>query len=147
ARPDAVAVEFGGERMTYGRLERRANRLARLLLAQGAGRGVRAGERNGSDPLVAMWLPRCFDAYTALLGILKTGAAYVPIDPDYPPDRTAYILENCGARALVTTAELAARVPDFGGAVIRMNADREQIRALSCARLSRQAVRVGPRDL
>jgi len=56
-----------------------------------------------------MLVPRSADAYATLLGILKAGAAYVPLDPEYPADRVEYILENCAATALVTIAELAGR--------------------------------------
>src|ERR1041384_7824713 len=70
ARPDAVAVVFGREETTYAELDQRANQLARHLSARGIHRGS----------LVAMLLPRSTDAYVALLGILKAGAAYVPLD-------------------------------------------------------------------
>src|SRR6266511_5468348 len=108
-----------------------------LLRARGVHSGV----------LVAMLLPRSIDAYVALLGILKAGAAYVPLDPEYPVDRIAFILENSGARALVTTAELSERHADFDGVVIRVDADRTALEASSSARLSRNTVGVGPRDL
>lgn len=83
--------------MTYGELERRANQLARLLRS----RGVRRGD------CVGLWLPRSLDAHVALLGILKSGAAYVPLDPEYPAERVSFILSDCQAKALVTTSELA----------------------------------------
>src|SRR5439155_128226 len=86
-RPDAVAVMFDQEETTYADLEARANRLARHLRSRGVQRGS----------LVAMLLPRSADAYAALLGILKAGAAYVPLDPEYPADRVEYILDNCAA--------------------------------------------------
>src|SRR6266480_1543696 len=127
ARPDAVAVMFDREETTYADLERRANRLSRHLRARGVQRGS----------LVALLLPRSADAYAALLGILKAGAAYVPLDPEYPADRVSYILEDSGAGALVTTADLARRHAAFGGAVVRVDADRAAIDAESPARLQR----------
>src|SRR3989475_8193429 len=137
ARPDAVAVMFDREETTYADLEARANRLARHLRSRGVQRGS----------LVAMLLPRSADGYAALLGILKAGAAYVPLDPEYPADRVAYILENCAAGALVTTADLAGRQAALGGVVIRVDAGRESIDAECSTRLPRNAVGVGPRDL
>src|SRR6266700_3074384 len=107
ARPEAVAIVFGGEETTYANLESRANRLARHLRRRGVGPGS----------MVAMLLPRSVDAYASLLGILKAGAAYVPIDPEYPAERVAYILDNSGAVALVTTAALAESQAAFGGLV------------------------------
>src|SRR5436309_9321115 len=137
ARPEAVAVVFGREEVTYGALESRANRLARNLHGRGVGEGS----------IVAMLLPRSVDAYAAILGILKTGAAYVPIDPEYPADRVAYILEDSGAGVLVTTADLAARHAAFGGAVVRVDADSDAIAAESPSRLGPAEVWVGPRNL
>lgn len=98
-----VAVEFGRERITYGGLDRRANRIARCLRGRGVGRGSR----------VALFLPRSPDLYAALLGILKAGAAYVPLDPDYPADRVAYILADSRAQALLTVSDLAKALPAF----------------------------------
>src|SRR2546426_3714485 len=137
ARPEAVAVVFGGEETTYANLESRANRLARHLRRRGVGHGS----------VVAMLLPRSPDAYAALLGILKAGASYVPIDPDYPVDRVAYILEDSGATVLVTTADLAGRHGAFGGAVVRFDADCDAIAAESAARLPSGEEGVGPFDL
>ncbi len=136
-RPEAVAVVFGREQTTYAELESRANRLARHLRGRGVGR----------RSVVAMMLPRAIEAYSTLLGILKTGAAYVPIDPEYPADRVAYILEDSDAEALVTTADLASRHRAFGGAVVRVDADRDAIAAESPARLRSEEAGVGGRDL
>ena len=75
--PEAVALVFEESKLSYAELNVRANRLAHLLISQGI----------GPEQLVAVALPRSFDMVTSLLGILKTGAAYLPLDPDYP--RTA----------------------------------------------------------
>ncbi len=95
--PDAIAVEFGERTITYGELDRRANQLARYLRARGVTRGT----------AVAMLLLRSIEAYTAILAILKAGAAYVPVDPAYPAERVAWMLGDSGACALVTQTELA----------------------------------------
>jgi non-ribosomal peptide synthetase-like protein len=137
ARPENVAVVFGREETTYASLESRANRLARHLRSRGVGRGS----------VVAMLLRRSVNAYAAILGILKSGAAYVPIDPEYPADRVAYILGDSGAEALVTTADLARRHAEFGGAVVSVDADRDAIAAQMPTRLAREESRVSSRDL
>src|SRR5207302_9480718 len=109
ARPEALAVVFGSQEVTYGELDSRANRLARHLRQRGVKRGS----------IVAMLLPRSVGAYATLLGILKTGAAYLPLDPAYPADRVGYALADSGTHALVTTAALAANHGTFGGGVVR----------------------------
>ncbi|MFI8214592.1 non-ribosomal peptide synthase/polyketide synthase [Streptomyces sp. NPDC085932] len=82
--PDAVAVVSDGQSLTYRELNGRANRLARHLIGQ----GVRA------EQFVAVVLPKSLDAVVTLLAVLKTGAAYLPVDPEYPEDRIAYILSD-----------------------------------------------------
>ncbi|HEV2847140.1 MAG TPA: amino acid adenylation domain-containing protein, partial [Thermoanaerobaculia bacterium] len=89
--PDAVAAVAGEESLTYGELEARANRVARRLRDLGVGPEVR----------VALSLPRSPAGVVALLGILKAGGVYVPLDPSYPPERRAWMLEDSGARVLV----------------------------------------------
>ncbi|HET7042061.1 MAG TPA: amino acid adenylation domain-containing protein, partial [Gemmatimonadales bacterium] len=96
--PGAIALSFEGERLTYAELDARANRIARLLQA----RGVRPGDR------VALRLERSAGMVAALLGVLKAGAAYVPVDPAYPADRAAFTLEDSGAALLLQEEDLAA---------------------------------------
>ncbi|HEX5598577.1 MAG TPA: AMP-binding protein, partial [Micromonosporaceae bacterium] len=90
--PSAVALECGGRRLTYGELDERANRLAHLLRGRGVGEGAR----------VAVLLPRSVEMYVVLLAVGKAGAAFVPIDPEAPSDRVAYIAEDAGVDLLVT---------------------------------------------
>ncbi|HTZ16271.1 MAG TPA: AMP-binding protein, partial [Mycobacterium sp.] len=97
--PDAVAVVSAGVSMTYRALDEAANRLANVL----SGRGVGPGQR------VAMLLPRSADAIVAMLAVVKTGAAYVPIDPAVPAARMQFVLADAAPIAAVTTAGLAER--------------------------------------
>ncbi|MEV4224416.1 amino acid adenylation domain-containing protein [Nonomuraea sp. NPDC049725] len=95
-RPQAVAVTFEGGSLTYRELEERAAALARRLRAMGAGPETR----------VAVVMRRSTELVVALLGILKAGAAYVPVDPDYPPERVRYMLADAAAPIAVTQPEL-----------------------------------------
>jgi amino acid adenylation domain-containing protein len=92
-RPGAVALEMGGATLTYGALEERANRLARALRRMGTGRGG----------FVAVCLDRGFDLVVALVGVVKAGAAYVPLDPHQPAARLARTLEDVTSPVVVTT--------------------------------------------
>ncbi len=94
--PDAPAVVEGGTVLTYRELDTAANRLAHLL----AGQGV------GPEQLVAVALPRSAGALVALMAVLKAGGAYIPLDPDYPADRLAYMLQDARPRLLVTSGEV-----------------------------------------
>ncbi|WP_346168555.1 condensation domain-containing protein, partial [Streptomyces javensis] len=100
--PDAVAVVAGGVSLSYGELDARADRLARLL----ADRGVRP------EAFVAVALPRSVDLVVALLAVWKAGAAYLPLDTEYPADRLAYMLQDAAPTLVLTTGELAAVLPD-----------------------------------
>ncbi|MEV8532241.1 amino acid adenylation domain-containing protein [Streptomyces sp. NPDC051211] len=110
ATPDALAVVAGTERLSYRELDERANRLAHLLIAE----GVRP------EQYVALALPRTADLVTALLAVLKTGAGYLPLDPDYPAERIAYMLQDAAPALLVTTADTPT-----DGAVPRLLLDQE----------------------
>ncbi|HET9876048.1 MAG TPA: amino acid adenylation domain-containing protein, partial [Mycobacterium sp.] len=98
--PDAVAVTFEGLSLTYRELDEATNRLARLLAGAGAGPGRR----------VAVLLPRSAQAIVAILAVVKTGAAYLPIDPVMPVSRTEFVLGDAAPIAAVTTAELRPRL-------------------------------------
>ncbi|MFD7326302.1 amino acid adenylation domain-containing protein [Streptomyces sp. NPDC059875] len=106
-----TAVTFEDEQQDYAALDRRSNRFAHALRALGAGPG-----RN-----VGVHLDRCADLPAALLGVLKTGAAYVPVDADNPPERTAVQFADASCAAVVTTSDLAARYPDSAPPVLLLD--------------------------
>ena len=108
AAPDAAALTFEGRTLTYRELDEAANRLAHLLAAQGA----RPGER------VALYSSRSARAVVGMLAILKTGAAYLPIDPAVPASRMEFILADAAPIAAVTTAKLRSRLDGYHGSVI-----------------------------
>ena len=99
--PDAVAVSDTHTALTYRELMERADGLAARLVAAGAGRGQ----------IVAFALPKSVHIAVAVLGTLRAGAAYLPVDPDYPAERIAYLLDDAGPVCMVTTPELAHRLP------------------------------------
>jgi amino acid adenylation domain-containing protein len=99
-RPAALAVVSGEERLTYGELDWRADRLARRLRALGVGPEARAG----------VLLERSPDLVIALLAVLKAGGAYVPLDPAYPAERLRFMMTDAGLSAVVTRGALAARI-------------------------------------
>jgi amino acid adenylation domain-containing protein/non-ribosomal peptide synthase protein (TIGR01720 family) len=105
ARPAAVALVFEDQELTYAELDERANRLAHALLARGA----------GPERIVALALPRSLDLIVAEVAVLKSGAAYLPIDHDYPADRIAYMLGDAGPVCMVTTEETAGDLPEREG--------------------------------
>jgi amino acid adenylation domain-containing protein/non-ribosomal peptide synthase protein (TIGR01720 family) len=99
--PDAVALVFATQQMSYRQLNAHANRLAAQLLARGVGPDVR----------VALAAERGFAMVVGLLAILKAGGAYLPLDPGYPEDRLAYMLADSGVNLLLTEAPLLGRLP------------------------------------
>ncbi|MGW2332242.1 amino acid adenylation domain-containing protein, partial [Streptomyces sp. NPDC001700] len=121
--PGALALVHRDTQYTYGELNARANELARLLV----GRGI------GPEQYVAVALPRSADLVVALLAVLKTGAAYLPVDPEYPADRIAYILGDARPTLLLTCGALADRMP--GSGVERILLDQVRTDALSTADL------------
>ncbi|MFF7484975.1 MupA/Atu3671 family FMN-dependent luciferase-like monooxygenase [Streptomyces luteogriseus] len=101
AQPNSTAVISGSSRLTYRELDDRAERLASALRARHTTGGDTAGT-------VALWLPRSADLVVAMLAVLKTGRAYVPLDPSLGRARAEQVIAECGARTLVSTREEAA---------------------------------------
>ncbi|WP_299535910.1 non-ribosomal peptide synthetase [uncultured Streptomyces sp.] len=99
--PDAPAVRDATTTLSYAELARRADALARRLTALGA----------GPEDRIAVALPRTHELVVALLGVLAAGAAYVPLDPDYPAERLSYMIEDARPRLLLTTSDVHRRLP------------------------------------
>ncbi len=99
--PDAPALVFAAQRLSYAELNRRANRLAHRLIAAGV----------GPDVLVGLVVERSIEMVVGLLAVLKAGGAYVPLDPDYPRERLAYMLEDSGVKLLLTQPHLREQLP------------------------------------
>ncbi|MFL5382416.1 MAG: amino acid adenylation domain-containing protein, partial [Longimicrobiaceae bacterium] len=117
--PEALAVVSGEDALGYRELDACANRLARRLAGLGAGPEVRVG----------ICLERGPEMVVAMLAVLKAGAAYLPLDPDYPAERLAYMLADSGARVLVTQASLRGLLPAEGVRIVRVDADAAMIAA------------------
>jgi amino acid adenylation domain-containing protein len=115
--PEALAVVFNERRFTYAELNQRANQLARYLKHQGA----------KPETLVAVHLEPSFDLVVALLAILKAGAAFVPLDPSYPPDVLEYMLADANPAMLLTTEALARELPQSGAKVIRLDVSAAEL--------------------
>lgn len=98
AHPDKPAVWARGRSITYRELDERSNQLAHLLRQ----RGVEKGDR------VGLFFPKCVESIISMLGVLKAGGVYVPLDPQAPADRISYIIGNCGIQILITNAERVA---------------------------------------
>ena len=111
--PEAVAIDFAGRQLSYNDLNQRANRLAHYL--RGVGIGLEA--------LVGVYLERSFDTAVALLGVLKAGAAFVPIDAAYPQSRVSFMLQDAKAAVVLTHARLAEGLPKDSLKVVRLDAD------------------------
>ncbi|KPI15766.1 amino acid adenylation domain protein [Actinobacteria bacterium OK074] len=109
--PDAVAVRCGGDALSYGELEVRANRLARYLTGLGVGREARVG----------LCLPRGVDMVVAELAVWKAGGAFVPLDPEYPADRLGFVIADSGADVVVGVGESLAGVPVGAARVVALD--------------------------
>jgi amino acid adenylation domain-containing protein len=116
-RPEAVAVEFEGQRLSYGELDARANQLASYLREKGV----------GPDRLVGILMERSLEMVVALYGVLKAGGAYVPLDPSFPRERLDYMVKDSGMAVLITHGQLGQQVQSWPGTMVRVDAEREEI--------------------
>ena len=111
--PDAVALVFEGEELTYSQLDKRANQLAQYLCKQGV----------GPDVLVGLCMERSLEMVVGLLGILKAGGAYVPLDPSYPAERLEHMLLDARMPVVLTQHGLSSVLPAWDGIVVRLDTD------------------------
>ena len=116
-QPDAPAVVFGGETLTYRELNERANRLAHRLRKHGV----------GPDVMVGLLIERSLEMVVGLMGIAKAGGAYVPMDASYPMDRLAFMIEDTAVDVLLTQASIVPKLPAHDAEVICLDRDWSDI--------------------
>ena len=119
--PDAIAVVFDNQQLTYHQLNCRANQLAHYLQSI----GVRP------DVLVGICVQRSLEMVVGILGILKAGGAYVPLDPEYPQERLSFMLEDAAVSALLTQQKLVEKLPQYQAQVIYLDTDWQDLNQLS----------------
>jgi amino acid adenylation domain-containing protein/non-ribosomal peptide synthase protein (TIGR01720 family) len=119
--PDAVAVVFADQKLSYRELNNRANQLGHYLQSLGV----------GPEVLVGICVQRSLDMVVGMLGILKAGGAYVPLDPDYPQERLAYMLTDSQVSVLVTQQQLVKGLPEHGAQVVSLDSDWQAYAHLS----------------
>ncbi|MFT3838274.1 MAG: amino acid adenylation domain-containing protein [Myxococcaceae bacterium] len=127
--PSKIAVEDGSRRYTYAELDARSNRIARKLQELGAGKGT----------LVGLCVERNVDMVASLFGVLKAGAAYVPLDPNFPKDRIAFMLEDSRCPVLVTQSKLKGDLPASQAKVFVLDEQGAELDAMPADPLPLQA--------
>jgi amino acid adenylation domain-containing protein/non-ribosomal peptide synthase protein (TIGR01720 family) len=127
ATPDAIALVFEDQSLTYREVDGRANQLAHALRKRGV----------GPDVLVGVCLDRSLELVIALYAVLKAGGAYVPLDPEYPKDRLAFMVEDARVPVLLTQAHVEAALPPHGAQVIRLDTGWDEIAKEPDSRLDR----------
>ena len=120
-QPEATAIVIGEKHLTYGELNNHANQLANYLIGLGVGRDAR----------VCVCVERSAEFVTAVLAVLKAGAAYVPLDTMYPQGRLRFMLENSGAPVLLTRSDLCGKFAGCKAKVVLFDEDREAIASQS----------------
>ena len=126
--PEAPAVIEAGKTLTFAELDRQTNQLARYLVER----------RVGPESLVAVAMPGCSDFLVAMLGVLKAGAAYMPVDLTMPAERTAFMLKDAGVQLILTHGNWVSLLPDSGIEAVRMDELAAQLARHSTEALSIQ---------
>ena len=121
--PDQTAVVFESQQLSYRELNARANQLAHHLLGLGV----------GADDRVALCIDRSLEMAVAVLGALKAGAAYVPLDPAYPAERLSFMLEDARCKVVLTSVRLAETLPGASNRLLRLDKEWDQIASESAA--------------
>jgi amino acid adenylation domain-containing protein len=127
--PERTAVQFEGKQFTYREVNQRANQLAHHLRTLGVGPTTLAG----------ICLERSLEMVVGLLGILKAGAAYVPLDPAYPKERLAFMVEDAQLRVLVTASGVTERLPEHTAMIVTLDSDAKEISRQSDANLAAES--------
>ena len=135
--PDAVAVVYEGQFLSYTELNAKANQLARYLRQKGV----------GPDQPVAIGVERSLEMVVGLLGILKAGGAYVPLDPGYPAERLAYMLQDTAPKVLLIQERLKDKLPKTAAHVVTLDQDWHDIAEQSASNLDRRALGLCPHHL
>lgn len=130
------ALEYDGESLSYAELDAVSNRWAHWLRRQGVRRGMR----------VAFWLPRGLDVHAVLLGVLKAGAAYVPLDPACPLDRVRFIVQDSESRCLITTAGFSSTGIERISPMFLIEELRQQLTSMPSSSPDRRDVGLGSED-
>ena len=123
---EAVALEYEGKQLTYAELNQQANQFAHYMRRLGV----------GPETLVGLCLERSFEMVVGIIAILKVGGVYVPLDPRYPEDRLQYMLQDAGVSLVLTTQELAGRLQNWPGRLLKMDTARAEIERESVDNLS-----------
>jgi non-ribosomal peptide synthetase component F len=115
--PDNIAVVFEDKHLTYKELNKRSNKLAHLLIRRGA----------GPHTLTGICAERSLEMVIAILGVLKAGGAYIPIDPEYPRDRVDFMISDSKAKIIITQKNIAEKLPEDLAEVFLLDDDKNEI--------------------
>ncbi len=120
--PNAIAVDFEGQRLTYQELDEKSSQLGHYLKKKGV----------GPEMVVGLCVDRSLEVVVGLLGILKAGGAYMPLDPYYPKDRLSYMIAHSRVRQVISVSSLAENLPNFDGEYIYLDKEWQAIEDQSC---------------